>query len=132
MAENVCDILNESLSGTSANVRGFRPPLIAFCVFNSFLSYTTIILNIVTIHAIRKTALLPKPLRTLLLSLAASDVGVGLLAQPLHIFILVSWLNRKRQVLSCSSSSQISRACNSQARHRSGDINMAVKRNYFF
>ena len=93
MAENVCDILNESLS---SNVRGSRPALIAFCVFNSFLSYTTIILNIVTIHAIRKTALLPKPLRTLLLSLAASDVGVGLLAQPLHIFILVSWLNRKR------------------------------------
>ena len=96
MAENVCDILNESLSGTSANVRGFRPPLIAFCVFNSFLSYTTIILNIVTIHAIRKTALLPKPLRTLLLSLAASDVGVGLLVQPLYISTLVSRLNKKR------------------------------------
>ena len=96
MAENVSDILNESLSGTSANVKDFRPVLVANCVQNSFLSYTTIILNIVTIHAIRKTALLPKPLRTLLLSLAASDVGVGLLAQPLHIFILVSWLNRKR------------------------------------
>ena len=96
MAENDCDILNESLSGTSANVRGFRPALIAFCVFNSFLSYTAIILNIVTIHAIRKTALLPKPLRTLLLSLAASDVGVGLLVQPLYISTLVSRLNQKR------------------------------------
>ena len=53
-------------------------------------------MNIVTIHAIRKTALLPKPLKTLLLSLAASDVGVGLLAQPLHISILVGWLNQKR------------------------------------
>ena len=96
MAENDCDILNESLSGTSANVRGFRPVLIAFCFFNSFLSYTAIILNIVTIHAIRKTALLPKPLRTLLLSLAASDVGVGLLVQPLYISTLVSRLNQKR------------------------------------
>ena len=96
MAENICDILNESLSGTSTNVRGFRLALIAFCVFNSFLSYTTIILNIVTIHAIRKTALLPKPLRTLLLSLAASDVGVGLLVQPLYISTLVSRLNQKR------------------------------------
>ena len=96
MAENVCNILNESLSGTSANVRGFLPALIAFCVFNSFLSYTAIILNIVTIHAIRKTALLPKPLRTLLLSLAASDVGVGLLVQPLYISTLVSRLNQKR------------------------------------
>ena len=96
MAENVSDILNESLSGTSANVKDFRPVLVANCVLNSFLSYTTIILNIVTIHAIRKTALLPKPLRTLLLSLAASDVGVGLLAQPLYISSLVCSLKRKR------------------------------------
>ena len=70
--------------------------LVTNCVFNRFLSYTTIILNIVTIHAIRKTALLPKPLRTLLLSLAASDVGVGLLVQPLYISTLVSRLNKKR------------------------------------
>ena len=96
MAENVSDILNRSLYGTSANVKDFRPALVANCVFNSFLSYTTIILNIVTIHAIRKTTLLPKPLRTLLLSLAASDVGVGLLVQPLYISSLVSCLKRKR------------------------------------
>ena len=95
MAKNVSDLLHESFFGDSADVEGFRPSLVATCVFNSFLSYT-IILNIVTIHAIRKTALLPKPLRTLLLSLAASDVGVGLLAQPLFISILVSWLKRSR------------------------------------
>ena len=95
MAENVSEILNESLSGTSVNVKDFRPVLVANCVLNSFLSYTTIILNIVTIHAIRKTALLPKPLRTLLLSLAASDVGVGLLAQPLYISSLVCSLKGK-------------------------------------
>ena len=96
MAKNVSDLLNESFFGNSADVEGFRPSVIATCVFNSFLSYTTIILNIVTIHAIRKTALLPKPLRTLLLSLAASDVGVGLLALPLRISILVSRLKRSR------------------------------------
>ena len=33
----------------------------------------------------RKTSSLPKPLKTLLLSLAVSDLGVGLLAQPLYI-----------------------------------------------
>ena len=96
MAENVCNLFNEFFSGTSAKVKDFRPALVANCVFNSFLCYTTIILNIVTIHAIRKTALLPKPLRTLLLSLAASDVGVGLLVQPLYISTLVSRLNQKR------------------------------------
>ena len=96
MAENVCDLLNKSFFGTSAGVEDFRPALVAPGVFNSCLCYTTIILNIVTIHAIRKTALLPKPLRTLLLSLAASDVGVGLLVQPLYISTLVSRLNQKR------------------------------------
>ena len=96
MAENVCDYLNEFFFETSTDVEDFRPVLVASCIFNSFLSYTTIILNIVTIHAIRKTALLPKPLRTLLLSLAASDVGVGMLVQPLYISILVSRLNQKR------------------------------------
>ena len=95
MEEN-CNLFNEFFSGTSANVKDFRPALVANCVFNSFLCYTTIILNIVTIHAIRKTALFPKPLRTLLLSLAASDVGVGLLVQPLYISTLVSRLNQKR------------------------------------
>ena len=96
MAKKVCDILNESLYGTSADFEDFRPALVANCVFNSFLSYTNIFLNIITIHAIRKTALLPKPLRTLLLSLAVSDVGVGLLVQPLYISTLVSRLNKKR------------------------------------
>ena len=95
MAKNVCDVLNGSFYTTSPDVEDFRPALVANCVFNSFLSYTNIFLNIITIHAIRKTALLPKPLRTLLLSLAASDVGVGLLAQPLYISTLVSWLKQK-------------------------------------
>ena len=59
------------------------------CVFNVFLSYTAIMLNIVTIHAIRKTLSLSKPLRTLLLSLAVSDLGVGLTAQPLYVAVRV-------------------------------------------
>ena len=47
-------------------------------------------LNILTIHAMRKTSSLPKPLKTLLLSLAVSDLGVGLLAQPLYIAEMVN------------------------------------------
>ena len=67
-------------------VEDFLSISIANCVFNSFLSYTAIMLNIVTIHAIRKTPSLPKTLKTLLLSLAVSDVGVGFLVQPvLHL-----------------------------------------------
>ena len=73
---------------------------IANCVFNSFLCYTAIMLNIVTINAIRKTPSLPKTLRTLLLSLAVSDVGVGFLVQPVYISLLVKWL--RKIIPSCS------------------------------
>jgi len=51
-------------------------------------------LNIVTIHAIRKTSSLPETLKTLLLSLAVSDVGVGLLIQPFYISLLVKELQQ--------------------------------------
>ena len=47
-------------------------------------------LNIITIHAIRKTPSLSKNLKTSLLSLAVSDLGVGLLAQPMYVVNLVS------------------------------------------
>ena len=58
---------------------------IANCVLNVFSSYTAIMLNILTIHAMRKTSSLPKTLKTLLLSLAVSDLAVGVLVQPLNI-----------------------------------------------
>ena len=59
------------------------------CLLNAFLSYTATMLNIVTIHAIRKTPSLSKNLKTLLLSLAVSDLGVGLVAQPLYVARLI-------------------------------------------
>ena len=46
-------------------------------------------LNSVTIHAIRKTSSLSKLLKPLLLSLAVSDLGVGLLVLPLRIALLI-------------------------------------------
>ena len=69
--------------------RNFYSSYIALCVLNGFLCCTAIILNGITIHAIRKTSSLPNTLRTLLLSLAVSDLGVGLLVQPLNIAIFV-------------------------------------------
>ncbi|CAH3164936.1 unnamed protein product, partial [Porites evermanni] len=57
--------------------------------FNAFLSFTAIVLNIITMQALRKTSSLPKTLKTLLLSLAVSDLGVGLLVQPLYVAMLV-------------------------------------------
>ena len=69
----------------NTEVEELRSTYIPNCVFNSFLSYTAIMLNIVTIHAIR---------RTLLLSLAVSDVGVGLLGQPFYVSLVVEWLHQ--------------------------------------
>ena len=67
------------------------------CVLNASLTYTAIMLNILTIHAIRKTSSLPKPLKTLLLSLAVSDLGVGLLAQPLNIARMIKQLQKNTE-----------------------------------
>ena len=58
-------------------------------VFNAFLFFTSILLNIITIQALRKTSSLPKTLKTLLLSLAVSDLAVGLLVQPWYVANLV-------------------------------------------
>ncbi|CAH3022698.1 unnamed protein product [Porites evermanni] len=64
------------------------------CVLNAFLSYNTILLNIVTIHVLRKTPSLPKTLKTLLFSLTISDLLVGLLVEPLHIVLLVKEMHQ--------------------------------------
>ena len=134
---------------------------IANCVFNAFLSYTAVMLNCVTIHAIRKTSLLPKPLKTLLLSLAVSDLGVGLIVQPLYIACLVMELQQNsgnNQTFNAtsnaygitgfvftfasffgvvalsadSSSSQIPGTCDSQACCCCGNFNLGVECNYQF
>ncbi|XP_073229759.1 adenosine receptor A3-like [Porites lutea] len=65
--------------------RDFIPSLVLNCVVDSFLSYATVMLNIVLIFALRRTSSLPKTLKALILSVAISDLGVGLLAQPLYI-----------------------------------------------
>ena len=68
-----------------AETGGFYSTLVANCFFNAFLLFTALVLNIITIQALRKISSFPKPLKTLLLSVAISDLGVGLLVQPLYI-----------------------------------------------
>ena len=58
---------------------------LTLCILNANFSYTATILNIVTIYAIVKTSSLSKNFKTLLLSIAVSDLGVGLLAQPMFV-----------------------------------------------
>ena len=101
MKKSSCEVFAQYFS-SGFKVEDFFSTIIANCVFNSFLSYTAIMLNIVTIHAIRKTSSLPKTLRTLLLNLAVTDVGVGLLIQPFYIAILVE--GSKQNTSDCSTS----------------------------
>ena len=77
---------------TYAELKGLCSTFVANCIFNNFFTYTSIMLNIVTIYTIRKTSAMAKTLKTLLLSLACSDVAVGLFSQPIYTFSLVKWL----------------------------------------
>ena len=93
MSKSSCELLLQFYPNIS-EFEVLYSTYVANCVFNSFLCYTAIMLNIVTIYAVLRTSSLPKTLRTLLLSLAVSDVGVGLLGQPSYISLLVMWLQQ--------------------------------------
>ena len=76
---------------TGAEVQDFYPWYIVSCVFNILPTITAIVLNSVTIQALRKASSLSKPLKTLLLSLAFTDLGVGLLCHPFATAFLIKW-----------------------------------------
>ena len=84
------ELLQEHDSITEA--KSLYSSYIGTCVLNAVFSFVAIVLNSLTIHAIRKASLLPKSLKTLLLNLAVSDLGVGLLVQPFHATLLVKCL----------------------------------------
>lgn len=65
----------------------FYPSNIVLYVVTVPLCLSAIMLNSISIHAIRKTSSLQKTLKIMLLSLAVSDLGVGLLVYPLAIVI---------------------------------------------
>ena len=88
-------LFDELVIPGSVQYDGLYSWYIANCVLNAFLAITAIILNSITIQALRKTSSLAKPLKALLLSLAVSDLGVGLLVQPFYFGLLVKWLQRE-------------------------------------
>ena len=77
---------------TYTELKDLRLTFITNCIFNNFITHTSIMLNIVTIYAIHKTSAMAKTLKTLLLSFAFSDLAVGLYSQPLYTFFLVKCL----------------------------------------
>ena len=101
-----CDLFEEFKLSKSDGERLYSPYVVA-CVLNALLSYTTVVLNAITIQAVRKTASLQKPLKTLLLSLAVSDLGVGF-ASPLPLHCVRSGYNRTVQTVPSIPSSPLS------------------------
>jgi len=91
MQKPSCELLSDYYPNVS-EVENLRWTNLVNFIFNNFLSYTAVMLNIVTIHAIRKTSSLPNTLKTLLLNLAVTDLGVGLIVQPSYSSLLVKWL----------------------------------------
>ncbi|CAH3037228.1 unnamed protein product [Porites lobata] len=77
-----------------ADAEEISPALLIVVILNIFSSYTAVTLNIITIYVLRKISSLPKPVRILLLSLAVSDLAVGLIVQPLAIATLVTQNNK--------------------------------------
>ena len=93
MEKPSCELLSGSFPNLS-ELENLRWTILVNLVLNNFLSYTAIMLNVVTIHVIRKTSSLPNTLKTLLLNLAVTDVGVGLIVQPIYSSLLVRWLQQ--------------------------------------
>ena len=96
MKNSLCDELL-LYQPTSTEVEDFYPWYMVNCVLNAFLTITAIMFNSVTIQALRRTSSLSKPLKTLLLSLAVSDLGVGVLCHPFNMAFLIKWLQQNSE-----------------------------------
>ena len=68
---------------------------IAACVLTALLSFTAVTFNILTIFAVKRTVALSRNFKLLLLSLAFSDTGVGLLVQPMYFALLMMEMEQK-------------------------------------
>ena len=69
--------INETSSITNTGIVNIALKAFSLC--------TAIVWNSLAIHALIRTSSLPKPTKPLLLSLAMSDLSVGLVSQPLFI-----------------------------------------------
>ena len=92
MKNRVCEETLPLMFPTDTEEKDLHSWHIANYVVNACLTITAIMFNFITIQALRKTSSLPKTQKTLLLSLAVSDLGVGLLVEPLYFGLLVSWV----------------------------------------
>lgn len=68
--------------------------MLSFCVSNLVFSFVAVLGNFLVIHALWKASLIPPTIETLFLSLAISDLAVGILSQPMFGVIIAVMLRR--------------------------------------
>lgn len=68
--------------------------MLSFCVLNLVFSFVTVLGNVLVIRALWKALLIPPTIKTLFLSLAISDLAVGMLSQPMFGVIIAVMLRR--------------------------------------
>ena len=68
--------------------------MLSFCVSNLVFSFVAVLGNFLVIHALWKASLIPPTIKTLFLSLAISDLAVGILSQPMFGVIIAVMLRR--------------------------------------
>ena len=68
--------------------------MLSFCVLNLVFSFVAVLGNFLVIRALWKASLIPPTIKTLFLSLAISDLAVGILSQPMFGVIIAVMLRR--------------------------------------
>ncbi|XP_015775176.1 PREDICTED: melanocyte-stimulating hormone receptor-like [Acropora digitifera] len=81
MAEQVCLGI---LQRQTQVVQHGKALMLSLCVLNFFCSFTASIGNLLVIYALLKASFIPSNVRNLFLSLALSDLAVGVFVQPIH------------------------------------------------
>ena len=89
MAEQVCTLELDSLLQL---VHHRRSSLLAFCVLNFVFSVVATLENLLVIRALMKASTIPATVKKLFLSLAFSDLAVGLCSQLMTAIISASIL----------------------------------------
>lgn len=81
--------LKNSVTKLAELQKGF---MLSLCTLNFVFCITAILGNLLVIHALWKVSLIPDSLKKLFLSLAFSDLAVGLFVQPMHGAIIAAIL----------------------------------------
>ena len=92
MAEQYCPRMFDSLVHL---VHHRRSSLLAFCVLNFVFSVVATLENLLVIGALMKASTIPATVKKLLLSLAFSDLAVGLCSQLMTDIISASILKNE-------------------------------------